>query len=84
MPPYDDEFSQYRKAGDLAGNAAVEAAVEAAKLKGKPNDDELKTIYDTAYNNAYTEAFVKEKSARGGMRKRKISKTRKMRRKCKP
>jgi hypothetical protein len=75
-----DEFSQYRKAGALAGNAAVEAA----KLKGKPNDDELNTIYETAYNNAYTDAFVKEKSARGGMRKRKISKTRKMRRKCKP
>lgn len=75
-----DEFSQYRKAGELAGTAAVEAA----KLKGKPNDDELDTIYHTAYNIAYTESFVKEKSARGGMRKRKISKTRKMRRKCKP
>lgn len=81
MPPHDDEFSQYRKAGELAGNAAVEAA----KLKGTPNDDELDLIYGTAYNNAYTEAFfVKEKSASGGMRKRKISKTRKMRRKCKP
>jgi hypothetical protein len=82
MPPHDDEFSQYRKAGLLAGNAAVEAA----KLEGKP-DHELNLIYETAYNNAYTEAFVKafnEKNARGGMRKRKISKTRKMRRKCKP
>jgi hypothetical protein len=79
MPPHDDEFSQYRKAGALAGNAAVEAA----KLEGKP-DHELNLIYETAYNNAYTEAFIKEKSARGGMRKRKISKTRKMRRKCKP
>lgn len=74
-----DEFSQYRKAGELAGNAAVEAA----KLKGKFNDDELNTIYETAYNIAYTEAVV-EKSAGGGLRKRKISKTRKMRRKCKP
>jgi|LakMenEpi03Aug12_release.lakeMendotaPanAssembly.Ray.scaffolds.fasta_scaffold3758452_1 hypothetical protein len=77
MPHHDDEFSQYRKAGVLAGNAAV------AKLEGKP-DHELNLIYETAYNNAYTEAFLKEKSARGGMRKRKISKTRKMRRKCKP
>lgn len=80
MPPHDDEFSQYRKAGALAGNAAVEAA----KLNGTPDDDELNRIYTTAYNIAYTESFVKEKSAHGGMRKRKISKTRKMRRKCKP
>jgi hypothetical protein len=78
MPPHDDEFSQYRKAGVLAGYAAVEAA----KLEGKP-EHELNLIYETAYNNAYTEAFVK-KSARGGMCKRKISKTRKMRRKRNP
>jgi hypothetical protein len=84
MPPHDDEFSQYRKAGVLAGNAAVEAA----KLEGKP-EHELNLIYETAYKIAYTQAFMKaleanRASARGGMCKRKISKTRKMRRKRNP
>ena len=67
-----DVFSQCR----AAGRAAVEAANQHTP------DHELKSIYDLAYKNAYNQYEQARTKAHGGssIRKRKTTKTRKIRR----
>jgi hypothetical protein len=73
------DFLEYHKAGILA--------VAEAQKNGTREDDKLDKIYANAYTAAYAAAHeLNLKLTLGGTRtrKRKILKTKKMRRKCNP
>ena len=74
-----DVFSHCRAAGQSAGRAATDT-----ENQHKPDHD-LKSIFDLAYKTAYNQAYSDYEQAHakvhgGSMRKRKTTKTRKIRR----